>query len=106
MPGDARVEFARDAADGGLVADIGGAEPAGTEAAQVASGFDQAGGPAHARGLNCGRDAGRRTAINAEIGFDNYGGTQVQLEEAKHENTGWPEYAGFHVCVGAGGERG
>ncbi len=64
---DAAVEVAGDAADGSLVADVGGAEAAGGHAAQVLARLDQHDGLAHAGGLDRRRDAARRAAVDDQI---------------------------------------
>ena len=73
---DAGIEFARDAADGRLVADVRRAEPARTHAAQVPARVHDDRRSAHARDLNGGGNAGRRAAVNANVGLDDFGGAK------------------------------
>src|SRR5437870_4043576 len=61
---DALIEFARDAADGLLVADIGGAQPAGGEAAEVLAWLDEDDRLAHACRLNGRADAAGGAAVD------------------------------------------
>jgi len=71
---DARIELTRNPADCRFVADIGGAESAGSQAAQVPAGFDEDRAFAHTRGLHRRRHARRSAAVNAHICFEDFGG--------------------------------
>ena len=71
------IEFARDAADGGLVADVGRAEPAGSQPAQVFAELGDDRGFAHARRLHRRRHSARRGPVNAQVGFDDLAGIQI-----------------------------
>ena len=64
---DAAVEIARDAADGLLVADVGGAQSAGGHAAQVLARLDQHDGLAHAGRLDRRRNAARGAAVDDQV---------------------------------------
>ena len=64
---DAAVEIAGDAADGSLVADVGGAQSAGGHAAQVLARLDQHDGLAHAGSLDCRRNAARGAAVDDQV---------------------------------------
>ena len=72
---DAAIEVASQAADDGLVADVGGAEPAGREAAQMIRRLDQHDALAHALGLDRRDDAGRRAAVDDDV--DRFGGDRA-----------------------------
>ncbi len=64
---DAMVELAGKAADDGLVAGVGPAQPAGGEPAQVPLRADHDDGLTHPSGLHRGRDCAGRTAVNEEV---------------------------------------
>jgi hypothetical protein len=64
---DAAIEIVRQAADRLFVADVGGAEAAGGEPAEMFRRFDKRNILAHPRGLNRRDDAGRRAAVNDEV---------------------------------------
>ena len=72
------VKFARDAADGGFIADVGRAEAAGSHATEVAAEFQEDNRFAHSSGLDSSSDAAGRAAIDAEVGFDDLGGGGAQ----------------------------
>ena len=62
------VELAGDAANGLLVADVGGTQPAAGQSAQVCARLDQQRRLAHALHLDGRRDASRRAAVDDDIG--------------------------------------
>ena len=64
---DAVIEVARQAADGLLVADVGRAQAAGRQAAQMIRRLDEHDALAHPLGLNRRDDAGRRAAVNDDV---------------------------------------
>ena len=66
---DFGIELARDAADDLLVADVGPAEAAGGEAAEVGAGVDDEDALAHARDLHGGGDSGGSRAIDDDVGL-------------------------------------
>src|SRR5262249_43257423 len=66
---EALVELAGETADGLLVADIGGAEPAGSQAAQVLAWFDQDHALAHAGRLHGCADAAGCAAVDDDVEF-------------------------------------
>ena len=68
------VVFARQAAEDGVVADVGPAEAAAGEAAEVAVLGNEDGGFAHARGLHCGDDTAGGVSIDDDVGFMHIGG--------------------------------
>jgi len=64
------VELAGETADGGLVADVGGAQPAAGEPAEVAAEAQQRHGAAHARRLHRRGDAAGGGAVHADVAGD------------------------------------
>src|SRR5262249_17895475 len=68
--GNAMIELTRDAADGRLVADVRGAQPAGRQAPQKAPGLGDADALAHARGLDRRRPTPARRSDDANVALD------------------------------------
>ena len=66
---DAMVELAGEAADDGLVAGVGEAEPARGEAAQMLVRADDDDGLAHALGLHRGGDRAGGAAVDEKVGL-------------------------------------
>ena len=64
---DAGVELVREAADGELVAVIGGAEAAGSHAAEVLAGLDDGDGFAESGGFDRGGDAAGSAAVDDDV---------------------------------------
>ena len=62
------IELAGDAADRLLVADVGGAQPAAGQSAQMFAGLDQQRRLPHPLHLDGGRDAGRRATVDDDVG--------------------------------------
>ena len=64
---DAAIEFAGDAADHLLVADVGPAQAAGGESAEMRAGVDDDGRLAHTNYLDGGGDSGGRRAVDDDV---------------------------------------
>ena len=64
---DAAIELARQPADGLLVADVGGAQPAGGQSAEMPARLDEHDALAHPRGLHGGDDAAGRAAVDDDV---------------------------------------
>src|SRR6185503_19085257 len=77
----------RNPADGRFVADIGGAESAGAQTAQVPASFHDDRPLAHARGLHRRRHAPGGAAVNADIRFDDFGGVNGERWQTQDEET-------------------
>ena len=89
---DGGVELAGDAADGFFIADVGGAESAGGEAAEELGGFNEDGGAAHAGGLDGGGDACGGAAVDDDVegvgGGEGGGGEEGEEQEGAHGDEG------------------
>jgi len=68
--GDAFVELTGEAADGALVADVGLAEAAATETAEVGVGADENDRVAEPVGLHGGDDGAGGAAVDADLGLE------------------------------------
>jgi hypothetical protein len=95
---DSLIEFATNAADGCLVADIGGAEAAAGQAAEVFSRFDDDRGFAHAAGLDRGCHAAAGTAVNYEVvrgvlSYDRFSPDKDEQEETEETESSMHENA-------------
>ena len=87
---DARVEFAGDAADGLLVADISGAEAAGGQAAEELRRLDEHGRPAFAGRLDGRGDAAGGAAVDDDV-LGGEGGGQAKQGEQQGAHGGWAD---------------
>ena len=91
--GDARIEFAGQSADRLLVADIGGAETAGGQAAEELRRLDQHGRPAFAGRLDGRGDAAGGSAVDDDI-LGGEGGGQAEEGQQQGAHGGAPMSAG------------
>jgi hypothetical protein len=89
--------LAGEAADGAFVADVGLAEAAAAEAAEVGVGVDEYDGLTEASGLDGGDDAAGGAAVDADSGFEgggSWGGAEQGRGKYKPSNQG----VGFHAA--------
>src|SRR5688500_15844528 len=70
VPADAPIEFPRQAADGGLVADVGEPQAAGRHPADARARFEQHHRTIQPRRLNRGDDSAGGRAMDADVGLD------------------------------------
>ncbi len=83
---DAVIKLARDAADGRFVANVRRAESARSHAAEMLAEFGDDRGLAHARRLHGRRHAAGRSAVNAEVGLDDFGGGEKNSQAGENKS--------------------